>query len=1467
MSNAGVYLGHMENQLGGTSNAGAVTHATGAKVYAESFGYELGNLPITSLSGTTKTIVEEARDAGKVTALVQSGAIFEPGTAAFVAKTQQITNANGSITVPRAQSAEIAKQVINSGVDFIMGGGELNLLPVGTNGFHGTAAQLDALSTNSLIRPTENLIELAKSKGYTVVYNENQLNALLALPVAPTKVLGVFAPIHTFNDRPEEVLAANNLPLYLATAPTIAEMLNVTQKLMEKHPNFQNGSIAIVEEEGTDNFGNNNNAAGTLEGLRRTDAAIGVAMDFIKKYPNTLMVTAADSDAGGLQVVDPRTAGTNLGNINNNPTTTPRNVPLDGQTGANTLPFVAATDANGDVFGFGVAWAGTPDFSGSIVSKAHGLNADKLPATLDNTKIYELMYETLFNVELVSRNPDPTPAPKATKSTGNVIFIHPDGTSPSHYMATRNVDLGPDGRLNWDKMSNAGVYLGHMENQLTGTSNAGAVTHANGVKVFNESFGLNEDQSIITPASGKVGYTILEEAISAGKATALLQSGHIGEPGTAAFAAATTNRVGNTIRARDKTAEIAEQVIRSGTQIIMAGGEVYLLPKGTTGFHVTAQIDAAFSDSEDRPTTNLIDLAKSLGYSMVYTEEQMNTAVASATASTKLLGVFAANHTFNDRTEESLELNSANPQPLYLATAPTVAEMLDASLKILSKDPDGFFVVVEEEGSDNFANNNNAVGTIEAVRRADAAIGVAMNYVNTKDPNTLVITAADSDAGGLQVFQFEPYTRPAGNFTPNNPTLANTEPSAPFIAVNPTTTNTNRAVLDGVNGSTGTAEAPWKPFAAKSSIDGAMGNFGVAWVGTPDFPGSIVSKAYGMNAEKLPSTLDNTEIYDLMYQTMFGVYLINGTSGNNSLTATTNPDRILGNGGNDTITSTVANAGQNDLFDGGIGTDTLVISEGTASTALTLNIANTSNQLSGISGLVVQNFEIFDFANFLGTLGATGSTGNDTIISGSGTNTLEGGVGDDTYIISTSNNTIIEGIGGGVDTVRSSVTYILPSNVEKLFLTGTENLNGTGSAGRNTLTGNDGNNTLDGGSGNDILDGGSGEDILIGGAGDDIYFVDNVNDRVVEEFNEGPNTTDTVRASISWELSAKLENLTLLGDANIDATGNSLNNILTGNSGNNALNGGVGDDTLNGDAGSDTLDGGAGKNILRGGVGDDTYIISTLNTTITEAANAGLDTVQSSVTYTLATNVENLVLTGNNNLNGTGNTLSNTLTGNDGNNTLNGGAGADTLIGGAGNDTLNGGSGADTLNGNVGNDTYTVDNADDSVFESLNGGTDTVNTSVTYVLSENVENLTLTGSRSINGTGNSLNNMITGNTVSNILRGETGADIFLGGRGNDTLYLGLNDAASDIVNYAAGDGADTIYQFERTTSGDKLQFSGITNIDVVTLGANTQLRVGDGITTNTGFGKGLLLVTLAGTSGFTGANVNDNLFGANFSFS
>lgn len=1011
MSNSGVYLGHMQDQLGATSNGGAVTHATGAKVYAESFGLNKDGSPVTPLSGNTgKTIVQEAIASKKVTALLQSGAAFEPGTAAFVSQVGETVDANGNRVPPRQRSADITKEVILSGVDFIMGGGELNMIPIGADGFHGTATEYDTLSSDPLQRPTENLINLATNNGYTVVYTEQQLNELLNNPTPPTKVLGVFAPIHTFNDRPEEVLTQRGLPLYTETAPTIGEMLAVTQQLMEKHPNFNNGSIAIVEEEGTDNFGNNNNAAGVLEAMRRGDAAIGVAMDFVKKYPNTLMLTAADSDAGGLQVRDPLLAGQPVGTINNNPTTSPRQIPIDGVTGANTLPFTAAPDANGDVFNFGVAWAGTPDFSGSIVSKAHGLNAEKLPATVDNTGMYELMYETLFDTELTSRNPAPTAAPKATKDTGNVIFIHPDGTSPSHYMALRNIDKGPDGRLNWDMMSNAGVYLGHMENQLTGTSNAGAVTHANGVKVFNESFGLEEDNSRVTPASGKEGYTILEEAIASGKATALIQSGHLAEPGTAAFAAETTNRDGNNVRARDKYAEIIEDVIRSGTNVIMGGGELYMLPQGTTGFHVTAEIDASETSPQRRPSTNLIDLAKSFGYTVVYTEDEMNEVVNSTNQPEKLLGVFAAIHTFDDRTEEELGLNSDSPLPLYVATAPTVAEMLEASLKIVSKDPDGFFAVVEEEGSDNFANNNNAVGTIEAIRRADAAIGIAKNFVDTQDPNTMVITAADSDAGGLQVSQYAPYNRPSGSFT-SNPAIADSEPQVPFIGINPTTTNTNRNYLDGINGSTGTVEAPWRAFPAQDSIDGEMGNFGVAWVGTPDFPGSIVAKTYGMNADKLPSTLDNTEIYNLMYRTMFGVtpqeaaaqqqtQLVNGTPGDDVLIADVSSfdginDTVFTGAGNDevdarTVTSTIAGGNRINLGDG----DDIVF------------VSNNDIVFGGNGN------DIFDATN-VNSDRMSGDAGNDVFFLGSGSRAF-GGEGSDQFYIQGGGNNLLSG-GAGAD--------------------------------------------------------------------------------------------------------------------------------------------------------------------------------------------------------------------------------------------------------------------------------------------------------------------------------------------------------------------------------------------------------------------------------------------------------------------
>ncbi|HSF72623.1 MAG TPA: calcium-binding protein [Microcoleus sp.] len=163
---------------------------------------------------------------------------------------------------------------------------------------------------------------------------------------------------------------------------------------------------------------------------------------------------------------------------------------------------------------------------------------------------------------------------------------------------------------------------------------------------------------------------------------------------------------------------------------------------------------------------------------------------------------------------------------------------------------------------------------------------------------------------------------------------------------------------------------------------------------------------------------------------------------------------------------------------------------------------------------------------------------------------------------------------------------------------------------------------------------------------------------------------------------------------------------MLGAGGNDTLNGGGGNDNIYGDSGNDSLTGGAGLDLMYGGEGDDTfnatgagndtvyggigndvYIVNRTTDDLFEGPNQGTDIVRSSVTYNnLDPNVENLVLTGATNINGTGNVLGNQITGNSGNNTLNGVGGNDNMAGGAGNDTLNGGAGNDTLNGGAGND-------------------------------------------------------------------------------------------------------------------------------------------------------------------------------------
>ncbi|MDF2969710.1 MAG: hypothetical protein K0R61_160, partial [Microvirga sp.] len=235
--------------------------------------------------------------------------------------------------------------------------------------------------------------------------------------------------------------------------------------------------------------------------------------------------------------------------------------------------------------------------------------------------------------------------------------------------------------------------------------------------------------------------------------------------------------------------------------------------------------------------------------------------------------------------------------------------------------------------------------------------------------------------------------------------------------------------------------------------------------------------------------------------------------------------------------------------------------------------------------------------------------------------------------------------------------------------------------------------------------------------------------------------------------------------------------------------------------GDDTLTGSAGVDTMAGGAGNDTYIVNKDGDVVVENPGEGTDHVLSSVNHTLGANVENLTITGTVMKNGYGNDLSNILTGNVAANVLEGrggadillGAdGADTLKGGDGNDYLDGGSGADSMVGGTGDDTYIVDNGGDVVTEKADsglGGYDRVFSSVSYAILDEVEELTLTGTAHVSGTGNSGANVLNGNAGNNVLNGGGGADTMKGGLGDDTYYV---DHTQDVVTEQAGEGTDTI---------------------------------------------------------------------------
>jgi parallel beta-helix repeat protein len=336
----------------------------------------------------------------------------------------------------------------------------------------------------------------------------------------------------------------------------------------------------------------------------------------------------------------------------------------------------------------------------------------------------------------------------------------------------------------------------------------------------------------------------------------------------------------------------------------------------------------------------------------------------------------------------------------------------------------------------------------------------------------------------------------------------------------------------------------------------------------------------------------------------------------------------------------------------------------------------------------------------------TGTAGDDFLDGTKNGEEMRGLAGNDTYIVNHSGDKVIEKANEGTDDhVKSFITYTLTDNVEHLTLMGASAINGYGNALNNKLTGNSANNVLKAFAGDDILDGGLGADSMDGGDGNDTYFVDNVNDVIIEKANSGLGGIDTVYSSVSYALSSQVEKL-ILTDSAIWGKGTTASgNVLIGN----------GLDNI--------LDGLSGEDRMEGGLGNDTYYVDDTGDVVVEAADSGnADQIITSVSYTLSANVENMTAQGSGAINLTGNELNNVIVGNSAANKIKGGIGDDILNGGTGNDTLEGGSGKDAfvfntaLNASSNVDTISDFNpADDviqlghSIFTSLGSATGTLN--------------------------------------------------------------------------------------------------------------------------------------------------------------
>jgi Ca2+-binding RTX toxin-like protein len=422
---------------------------------------------------------------------------------------------------------------------------------------------------------------------------------------------------------------------------------------------------------------------------------------------------------------------------------------------------------------------------------------------------------------------------------------------------------------------------------------------------------------------------------------------------------------------------------------------------------------------------------------------------------------------------------------------------------------------------------------------------------------------------------------------------------------------------------------------------------------------------------------------------------LNGLGGDDLIEGEDGDDIVEGDAGDDTLSggesNDIVNGGAGrDAMSGGGGNDVFLVDD-SGDTVIEGVDQGRDTVLSSISFTLPANVErlaAYDEGglaalNFIGNgidNEITGTGGPNVLNGGAGADLMIGGGGNDTYFVDNSGDTVSEAPAGGYDAILTDVSYTITSSVELLRArdaAATTAISLIGDAASNRLIGNAGAN---------VLDGGAGGDAMVGLGGDDIYYVDNPNDEVVETRGGG---FDTVFASSDYRLVDNIERIVaanLASTAALSFRGNDSNNEMTGN------------------AGANILDGRGAADLMVGGAGDDIYVVENAGDAVFEAAAGGIDTVYTSVSFTLGSEVERPVSNTGSGVNATGNELANEISGGG---IIDGKGGSDILTGRLGANafaftTVLGPGNIDALTDfAVGQDKIYLD---DAIFSALAGG-------------------------------------------------------------------------------------------------------------------------------------------------------------------